>query len=71
MFCHNNLQEYNERKKVISTGITNSAHDKPNQTELSAFPLDLSKYLEITVEEACVIKPCPESRNKNRPINSE
>ena len=47
--CHKILQEYKERKKVISTGIINSALDNPNQIALKALPLDLLKYLEIAV----------------------
>ena len=36
-------------KYVTKTGNINSANDNPNQIELRAFPLDLSKNLEVVV----------------------
>ena len=55
----------------MSTGKINSAVDKPNQIVLKAFPLDLSKNLEMVVVEVWLIKPCPENRIKKIPINKK
>jgi hypothetical protein len=62
-------------KKTINNGRTNSAKDNPSHVILKAFPLLLSKNLEIVVVAVCDIKPCPESLikkiEKNRNIIDE
>ena len=55
----------------MRTGKINSAVDKPNQIVLKAFPLDLSKNLEIVVVEVWLIKPWPENLIKNIPIDKK
>ena len=54
---------------MIRTGKINSAVDKPNQLVLSAFPLDLVKYLEMVVVAVWDINPWPENLIKNTAIN--
>ena len=49
----------------------NSADESPNQIVLSAFPLDLSKNLEIVVVDVWLIKPWPENLIKNIPIDKK
>ena len=49
----------------------NSADDNPNQIVLRAFPLDLSKNLEIVVVDVWLIKPWPENLIKNIPIEKK
>ena len=49
----------------------NSADDNPNQIVLRAFPLDLSKNLEIVVVEVWLIKPWPENLIKNIPMDKK
>ena len=49
----------------------NSADDNPNQIVLRAFPLDLSKNLEIVVVEVWLINPWPENLIKNIPMDKK
>ena len=56
---------------MIRTGKINSAVDKPNQLVLSAFPLDLVKYLEIVVVAVWDIIPCPENLIERIAINKK
>ena len=55
---------------MIKTGKINSAADKPNHPVLSAFPLDLLKYLEIVVVAVWDIIPWPENLIRNIDINN-
>ena len=55
------------KKYITKIGNINSAVDKPIQIVLRALPLDLSKYLEMAVDEVWLIKPCPENLIKKIP----
>tara|TARA_B100001029_G_C14971735_1_gene400650 strand:- start:263 stop:574 length:312 start_codon:yes stop_codon:yes gene_type:complete len=65
--CQINLQDKNDKRKIIKIGKINSAEDKPNHIVLKALPRLLLKYLEIAVDEVCDIKPCPENLIKKIP----
>ena len=52
-------------RKTINNGKVNSAKDKPSHVVLNAFPLLLSKYLEIVVVAVWDIKPWPDNLIKN------
>ena len=52
----------------MKTGKINSAVDKPNHIVLKAFPLDLSKNLEIDVVDVWLINPWPENLIRNIPM---
>jgi len=62
-------------KNTINNGSVNSAKDKPSHVVLNAFPLLLSKYLEIVVVAVWDIKPCPDNLikkiEKKRKITEE
>ena len=65
--CQTTLQEYIAKRYVTSNGKINSADDNPNQIILNAFPLDLSKNLEIVVVDVWLISPWPENLIKKIP----